>query len=76
LSEFLKKIVDTGMIFECRGHCVPTGDKSRLQTYEKCRPEENKARVSGKRAAIYSKGASKAASLIKVLGERGVEVVA
>jgi hypothetical protein len=38
LSEFLKKIVDTGMIFECRGHCVPTGDKSRLQTYEKCRP--------------------------------------
>jgi nitrogenase molybdenum-cofactor synthesis protein NifE len=38
--------------------------------------EHYKARVVGKRAAIYLNGASKAASLIKALRELGMEVVA
>jgi nitrogenase molybdenum-cofactor synthesis protein NifE len=38
--------------------------------------EHYKARVAGKRAAIYLNGASKAASLIKALRELGIEVIA
>lgn len=39
------------------------------------RVENYKAKVAGKRAAVYLNGASKAASLIKVLKELGIETV-